>query len=465
MSGRLITRVVLRNYKSIAACDVAPAQLSFLVGPNGAGKSNFLDALRFVSDSLEFSIQHALRDRGGINEVRRRSGGHPTHFAIRVDFDLGEFSGNYGFLIGAKPGEGYVVEREECLVKERDEHLHGPNVAGERQRPGTVDPWSTSGVGPEPSAGEREGGTPRTKEAKPEAPAVGHFHFYSTRRGRVVRSTISPPPAAAPDRLYLVNVSGLVAFRRVYDALSEMGFYNLRPDEMRALQPPDGGSLLRRDGGNIASVVAALASARPELKRRIDTYLARMVPGIDGVDRRIVGPREALEFRRAVRGAKHSWRFSPNNVSDGTLRALGALVAAFQAPGQSVRRLVGIEEPEAALHPLAAGALVDALREAAKATQVLVTSHSVEMLNNPDIADASILAVRSEQGESRIGPLDHMGRSALQGRLYTAGELLRMDQLSPDPDQANLNPQQLDIFDQVVQPPARRAGDNTTKSL
>ena len=58
---RLVTRVVLRNYKSIAACDVAPAQLSFLVGPNGSGKSNFLDALRFIADSLRFSIDHALR--------------------------------------------------------------------------------------------------------------------------------------------------------------------------------------------------------------------------------------------------------------------------------------------------------------------------------------------------------------------------------------------------------------------
>jgi len=31
---RLVTRVVLRNYKSIAACDVSPAQLTFLVGPS-----------------------------------------------------------------------------------------------------------------------------------------------------------------------------------------------------------------------------------------------------------------------------------------------------------------------------------------------------------------------------------------------------------------------------------------------
>jgi recombinational DNA repair ATPase RecF len=44
---RLLTRIILRDYKSIGACDVRPAQLSFLVGPNGSGKSNFLDGLRF----------------------------------------------------------------------------------------------------------------------------------------------------------------------------------------------------------------------------------------------------------------------------------------------------------------------------------------------------------------------------------------------------------------------------------
>ena len=75
MDRRLLTRVKLRNYKSIAACDVAPAQLSFLVGPNGSGKSNFLDALRFIADSLRFSIDHALRDRGGRSGPRNLDSG------------------------------------------------------------------------------------------------------------------------------------------------------------------------------------------------------------------------------------------------------------------------------------------------------------------------------------------------------------------------------------------------------
>ncbi len=39
-----LTRVVLRNYRSIAGCDVRLGALTFLVGPNGAGKSKRTEA-------------------------------------------------------------------------------------------------------------------------------------------------------------------------------------------------------------------------------------------------------------------------------------------------------------------------------------------------------------------------------------------------------------------------------------
>lgn len=104
MNTAFIRRVAIRNYKSIAACQLDLEPLTFLVGPNGAGKSNFLDALRFVADSLRTSLDHALRDRGTIKEVRRRSGGHPKHFALRLDFALPDGgAGHYSFRVGAKP--------------------------------------------------------------------------------------------------------------------------------------------------------------------------------------------------------------------------------------------------------------------------------------------------------------------------------------------------------------------------
>ena len=394
---RLLTRIALRNYKSIGACDISPAQLSFLVGPNGSGKSNFLDALRFMADALRFSIDHALRDRGGIGEVRRRSGGHPTHFGIRVEFNLAEWRGHYAFTVGAMPQLGYEIQSEECYAVPRE------------------------GRG---------------------------SHYYKVERGRVRRTTLSHPPVASADRLYLVTVSGLEAFRPVYDALSTTGFYNLSPEAIRDLQPPDPGVLLKRDGSNVASVLFNLAAHSPDFMRRIEAYLGKVVPGVTGVARRVIGPRETLEFRQEVRGAQHPWRFLAANMSDGTLRALGVLVALFQGVGTdgASRRLVGIEEPEIALHPAAAGVLVDGLRDASQHAQILVTSHSPDLLDDDGISADSIIAVVVEHGESRIGPVDEAGRSALMEHLYTAGELLRMNQLDPDPELSKPNSRQKSLF-------------------
>jgi AAA15 family ATPase/GTPase len=47
-----ISRVRLKNYKSIAECDVRLGPLTILIGPNGTGKSNFLDALAFLARAL-----------------------------------------------------------------------------------------------------------------------------------------------------------------------------------------------------------------------------------------------------------------------------------------------------------------------------------------------------------------------------------------------------------------------------
>ena len=396
-----LQRVTLKNYKSIAACDVRLGPLTFLVGPNGSGKSNFLDALRFVTDSLRRSVDHALRDRGGIKEVRRRSGGHPTHFAIRLDFALpsGE-RGHYSFRISSAVQAGFTVQDEECTVIKTDARTNSEN--------------------------------------------------FRVREGAVVSSTLSNPPASAPDRLYLVNASGFPQFRPVYDALSKMGFYNLNPDHIRDLQPPDTGDILARDGSNLASVLSHLSKRNEPTKKRIEEFLAKVVPGVRAVEAKHIGPKETLEFKQDVAGSKDPWSFFAANMSDGTLRALGVLVALFQGANGVTSKvpIVGIEEPEVALHPAAAGVILDSLREASRHTQVIVTSHSPDLLDYPKIDTDSIYAVDQIGGATRIAPIDEAGKSALKDRLYTAGELLRLNQLNPDskavPDQSG---KQLKLFD------------------
>lgn len=396
VAAPFVRRLRLRNYKSISICDVQLGQLTLLVGRNGSGKSNFLDGLRFVADGLNLSLDHAIKSRGGIDAVRRRSTGHPHNFEICLELQLAEDEfANYGFEIAAQPSGGLRVKYERLLIH------RGPNrrvasfqvIDGQLQRDASL-PLLGGGNGP----GSHE----------------------------------SMPPVLS-DRLYLVNAAGLPQFRKVYDGLQAMGFYNLNPDAMKELQAPDAGELLRRDGSNVASVVARLSKEKPEVIKRIRGYLSTIVPDITDFDRVQLGPRETLEFRQLVEGSKHPWKFYAASMSDGTLRTLGALVAVQQLTDKSRHaRLIGIEEPEAALHPAATGALMDALHEAATQTQVLVTTHSPDLLDKVNLESEQLLVVQADKGRTDVAPVDAASKETIKSHLYSAGELLRMDQLAPD---------------------------------
>jgi len=377
-----LTRVVLRNYKSIATCDVRLGPLTYLVGTNGSGKSNFLDALHLVRDALTSSLDNALAERGGLSEVRRRSSGHPTHFGIRLEFCLRSgVSGHYAFRVGSLPGRGYEVQTEECVL---------------------------GGVGKGP--------------------------FYKLEKGELKSTSEATFPAVTSDRLALVSASGLPTFRPVFDALTSMGFYNLNPKLIRELQKPQDGRLLKPAGENIASVVGHLERTDPAVMRVIAEYLQTVVPTVHGVERVQIGPMETLQFRQDMAGARHPWHFQAQNMSDGTLRALGVLVALFQGNRDYNPTVIGIEEPETALHPAAAGALREALQRASEQTQVIVTSHSPDLLDDRCLSADALLAVVASAGETGIAPLDKASRELLKAHLFSAGELMRLNQLAPDPE-------------------------------
>jgi len=395
----LVQAVTLRNYKSIAQCRVDLHPLTMLVGPNGAGKSNFLDSLRLVAESLRTSLEHALRERGGIKEVRRISRGHPTHFGIRLDLILPDNTPAwYGFEVGALPNGVFRVRHEEC-------HVFA----------------STSG---------------------------GIESFFAVENGTLRNSSPDMRSKVEPDRLYLTVVSALSEFRALYDALSRMGFYNLNPDKIRDLQAPDAGELLARDGSNISSVLNRLSGTDSATVQRIAKYLAAVVPGVESVESKHLGPKETLEFRQQIAGDPSPWRFMASSMSDGTLRVLGVLVAAFQASVGNHRPipLVGIEEPELAVHPGAATALLEALLEASHRTQIVLTTHSPDLLDEKNLPADSILSVTSQQGETLVASVDDATRSTMKDHLYSAGELLRLGQIGPDEKALKEMDKQMDLF-------------------
>lgn len=396
---RLVTRVVLRDFKSIAACDVALAPVTFLVGRNGAGKTNFLNALRLVGDGLRGSLEHALIKQFSIHGILRRleSGRLADSFGIRLDCSIPDASIRYAFSVGASKGNGgFKIQREDCYIRSKDS---------------------------------------------------GEVQSYSIREGAVFDSSIPHPPIASLDRLYLVNASGREEFRPVYDALSGITVYDISPVSAQLPTLPGANNLLE-DGRNVAISFARIESQFPEIKRRIEKYMGAIVPGLVGVNSIVFRDFDFVEFHQAY--SNSIARFLSPNMSDGTLRALATLTALFQnviQDGRS-RHLVGIEEPSNALHPAACDALIDGIFDASHHTQIIATSHNPTLLDNADIRPESILAVTSNQGRTSISPLDEVRRSYLKEQLFSLGELLTVDQLSPSTEVLDADSDGIGIFDE-----------------
>jgi len=398
-----IRRVRLRNYKSIRECDVSLGPLTFLVGPNGSGKSNFLEALRFLSESLQVDMQYAVDNVGQVRDIFWRGQADSSEFSIELDLNLPDGGdASYEIVVGEEEGL-FVIEAEQCSVR---------------------------------------------------APNVSENAEFRVEKGRLKDTSIPTPPPASESSLYLKNVSGYPEFSEVYRLLRGMRFFNISPEEIRreaAMGKPE--HELRRNGKG-ALYASHRAFRNDRVKKRVHEYLRAVLPSLSEVrirtTRTDVGPLYGVHMTKGGErdllageplslkflfeaGLGHS-AFDPQNISDGTLRAFGVLLALFQCldpPANDPIRLVGIEEPEAALHPAAAGVLFDALREASHFTQVLVTTHSPDLLDIKDLDVDSLLIVDMVEGSSVIGPADDASRSIMRDRLSTAGELLRQDQLRP----------------------------------
>jgi predicted ATPase len=237
-----------------------------------------------------------------------------------------------------------------------------------------------------------------------------------------------------PD-LLLLSVIGTQPFIDFSGALSASCVYNFHPPAIREHQPVAASQILARYGSNLARAIEGLREIEPQTVGRNRQYLKAIVPGVTGFRSQEYGDFETVRFSLTTRDGQPPLELAASSMSDGTLRILAALVAAFQIvlpsgfPG-----FIGIEEPETALHPAAMRALVDALDEATLRTQILLTTHSADMLDNPAIRPENVRVVDMVDGQTVIAPVDEASLEIVRRKLDTLGGLERQNQLGPDAD-------------------------------
>ena len=394
-----IRRLVLERFRSIPAACVTFDNPTIFVGRNGSGKSNLISAFSFLADAMRAPLQTVFDRAGGLSAVRNRSSvrGHPPKLGMRVDLAAGRYGNEstfYAFEIKSRPNHGFSVSREQCMVLN------------------------------------------------------GESSFWFDRNGTRFRSNVEglARPPIDDTSLILPVISGFKPFWLVWRVLSGLRVYAIDPGELRKMQEPDPGFVLQRDGGNTTSVLREIEKRSPETYALIADVLETIVPSLDSVAVKTHGKNLGLQFtQRWGTDTTKRLKFEAFNMSDGTLRALGILAALFQRAGPA---LIAVEEPEATIHPGALESILEVLQAASERIQVVITTHSPELLDAKWITDRHLRMVDWREGATHITTVSDANREALQRHLMGAGELLRANALEsiPGASTVHLRPQ---LFERV----------------
>ena len=381
----------LTGFRSLASEQIVLDNPTFLVGRNGAGKSNLADAFSFIAEAMATPLLTVFDRRGGYRAVASRNGSQRSQEGLGIVVELRnmgvleKFQATYGFALQPHGDDGFEVQQEVCTVTRED----GSVMGFKRSDTGFV-----------------------------SNPAV------DIREPVEERGEITLKPAVEHDALALPLVAGHYPFREVHDVLSGMRAYKIDPLVLHGPQSPDEGRRLLANGSNAASVLKHLGRHFPEELPNIRDLLAAIVPSMIDVNPTMYGNKLSLEFTQRL-NSDHVL-FDAADMSDGTLRALGLIIAVFQRPTPPI---VVIEEPELTMHPGALGAILDLLQHASERMQIVVTTHSPDILDARWIEERHLRILEWEEGKTKVSRISDASREILAEGVMCAGELLRSNAL------------------------------------
>jgi predicted ATPase len=372
----------LRNFRAFENTRLTLSDLTFLVGRNGAGKSTLLDALDLLREAVTVGLEIALDRRGGIDKVRRWTGrrGPKLPMAVAVVVHMHLRAGRtlravYGFEIRGDPSRSDAITELLTVAGSPDSSFHR---AGDRLKEG-----------------------PRVSVAPPT--------------GNLVL-----PLAARSDQI----------MSAVLDALRNLRAYEFSPAHMALAVDVGERSTLDRDGGNVGDVVKALQGSPDH--RWVVERLAAITPGL--VDVRAIALMGKRVLQLTQRTDAGDQKLDTSQVSQGTLRGLGMLLALRQEPTPSA---ILIDEVEDSFHPGALSVLLDAAAASLLRMRVVITSHSPELLAHPSVNGERVRVVEWRDGLSRVYRLNEETRAAVN-EIDTVGWMLSTNSLwtSPTPELA-----------------------------
>ena len=342
-----LTHIAITNWRNFAHIEFDLSSRLFVVGPNSSGKTNLLGALRFLGDIGRRGLVAASEDLGGPDRYFR-SGADSAAFV--ATFNDTQNSAEFALFLRLMSAGPKSTKRGSDADQTFAFPMTGPLTGEPNDRYLDVHQIITAG-GKKP-ADEGESFPVEDEEAQ------------RTR----VRQTLA-------------------------------GIRYIHPNPKKMLErsdryDPDHGTGFFQHAGRFSD------QQLDAVVDRIRPIMASVVPEVPNLSYQRMGLGTEVVFYSdtPVRGA--SGVYSHEQFSEGTLRLLGMLFDLATLPRDT--SVVLIEEPETFLQASVVRSLPSLLAEVAvnRDVQMVISTHSPELIDSELVLPSQVLMLRSENGET-----------------------------------------------------------------
>nr|VFK27261.1 MAG: AAA domain-containing protein, putative AbiEii toxin, Type IV TA system [Candidatus Kentron sp. MB]VFK31090.1 MAG: AAA domain-containing protein, putative AbiEii toxin, Type IV TA system [Candidatus Kentron sp. MB]VFK75514.1 MAG: AAA domain-containing protein, putative AbiEii toxin, Type IV TA system [Candidatus Kentron sp. MB] len=196
---------------------------------------------------------------------------------------------------------------------------------------------------------------------------------------------------------------------------------------MKQCQPTNDNLVLKADGANLATYLRMLRREHEAAYGEIVSTIRLVAPFFGDFVYR-PGEPEFVELEWTQAG-KPDTPFKAHVLSDGTLRFI-CLATLLLQPMELLPETILMDEPELGLHSYAISVLAGIFRQVAEKRQLIISSQSVELVN--ELKPEDIIVVDQEDGASTFRRFDGE-KLADWLEEYTLGEIREMNVLGGRP--------------------------------
>lgn len=331
-----------------------------MIGANGTGKTSVLDIVSLLANSAKGNLSGTMTDLAGLASVLTYD--YAQELRLGVSMQVPHYS-PLDYLIEIKPqGVAYVIAAETLSQKRRADlppFLH-------------IDSRGLD------------------------------IRYYEAGQKKLMR----------PNWEHNALETSLAQVPKMFrepeefrNRLASFTFYhvlNVAPrSPVRLPQPMQPAKLPGQNGEDLVSCLFYLRETERERFDAIEDALRAAFPGFERLE---FPPVAAGTLALACRERGFSKHFYMHQLSEGSLRFLW-LAALLQSPGLTALTL--IDEPEVSLHPELLKLLADLMREASKRTQLLVATHSEQLIRFLDPKEVLTMNI-DEDGTTAVNWADDL---------------------------------------------------------